>query len=99
MDLAEGQCAVVARVPMRIESAGPVNLHVVKCDDTTCELIASGRGWASLTIRSGDFAIRPAARYVLCRNGVEIRSAVATGDALSFPFELADQVRIGVKEK
>ena len=87
----EGQCAVVRRIPMHIESAGPVNLHVSKYDDKGCELVASGRGPAILTIGTGDFSIRPGTGYVLRRNGAGARSAIATREPLSFPLELADE--------
>jgi hypothetical protein len=90
VDLAKDQCAVVKKIPVSLESAGPVNVHVTKYDATGCELVASGRGPATLTIRNGDFPIRPGLKYVLRKNGADAHSTVAAGESLSFPLELAE---------
>ena len=77
---------------------GPFILHVSKYDEKGCELVANGRGPSILTIRSGDFPIRPGTGYVIRRNGRYSRSAIATHGSLSFSLELADEVRISIKE-
>jgi hypothetical protein len=97
VDLAEGQCAVVRRIPVHIESAGPVNLHVSQYGDKGCELVASGRGPATLTIGGGDFSMKLGAEYVLRRNGVDSPAVIATRGTLSFPLPLADDVRISIR--
>lgn len=99
VDLAEGQCAVVRKLPLGIQSAGPVNLHVSRYDARACELIVSGRGPATLTIRSGDFPVRPGGRYVAGCNGAETPWAPATSESLSLPLELAGEARISIQQK
>jgi hypothetical protein len=91
VDLAKNQCALVKKIPVTIESAGPVNVHVIRYDDKACDLVASGRGPATLTIRGGDFLVRPGLKYVLRKNGADARSALATGESLAFFMELSDQ--------
>jgi hypothetical protein len=96
VDVSEGQCAVVRSMPVRIESAGPVNLRVIEYGSNGCELVASGRGPAVLTLRTGDFPVRPAARYAFSKNGAKAQGAADASGLLSFSFELTGEARIRV---
>jgi hypothetical protein len=97
LDLAGGQCAVVRRVPVGIESASPVNFHLSRYDPRGCELVASGRGAATLTLRSGELRIEPGMKYVLRKGATDRQPVIAAGSRLTVPLELADDVRISIE--
>jgi hypothetical protein len=96
VDLAKDQCAVVKKIPLSIQSAAPVNLHISRYDDEAIELRASGTGPATLALRSGDFPVRPGAEYVL-KTGTEQRRVVAdAAGSLSLPLKLGEEVEVSI---
>ncbi len=96
VELAKDQCSVVTKIPVSIESAGPVNFRVDRYDGQGCDLVASGRGTATLVIRDGGFPVTAQAKYVLRVTGADARPATAGGPSLSFSLPLADETRISL---
>jgi hypothetical protein len=96
VELTKDQCAVVKRLPLRIQSTSPVNVHVSRYDAVAVELTASGTGPATLMVRGGDFAVTSGISYV-CRVRAAEQQATADRDGLlSLPLALADHVNIRI---
>jgi hypothetical protein len=94
VELAKDQCAVVKRIPLSIESASPVNLHVARYDCDGIALTTSGRGPATLRVRAGEFAMTPGAQHV-CRVGPTEKRFAADGSGnLLVPLDLGEQEEI-----
>lgn len=65
LDLGKSQCAVVKKIPLTVRSAAVVNLHVRKYDDKSIELSANAAQPASLVVQSGEFLVKPQAKYLV----------------------------------
>ena len=96
VDLGRQQCAVVKKIPITIESAGPVNVRVGKYDGRTIELVANAGRSARLTIRGGEFPVRPGSEHLLAIDGRQARVAADGEGSLAISLKPAGQVRIRV---
>lgn len=95
VDLAEGESAVVVRLPARLQAEGPVNVMLTRYDADGLELLCNGKGEAELQVRGGDFAIEPGARYRATGATVESVSADAAG-LLRVPLQLDGMMKVAV---
>ena len=96
VDLAKDQCAVVRKIPLSIQSAAPVNLHISRYDDEAIEVRASGTGPATLALRSGDFPVRPGAEYVLKTGAAQTTVAADATGSLRLPLEMGEEVQLSI---
>ena len=96
VELGRQQCAVVKRIPISVESAGPVNVHVGKYEGMTIELAANAGRSAKLTIRNGDFPVKAGSEYLVAIAGRQTRVVADSTGSLVISFEPAGQVEIRV---
>jgi hypothetical protein len=96
VELGRQQCAVVKKLPITVESAGPVNVHVGKYESKTIELAANAGRSAKLTIRNGDFPVKAGSEYLVAIAGRQTRVVADSVGSLVVSFEPAGQVDIRV---
>ena len=96
VDLGRQQCAVIKKIPITLESAGPVNVHVGKYDGHTIELLANASRPARLTIRGGEFPVKPGLVYTVAIGGRQTRVAADGAGVIAISLEPARQAEIRV---
>ena len=65
ISLREGEMVVLKKIPLTIQSKSPINLVAGEYDGKAIELLLNGTGKIVLTIRSGDFPIKPKSPYTV----------------------------------
>ncbi len=95
VELARSEAAVVEKIPVSLAASDPVNVLTRRYDESGIELIVSGTGSATVTVRDGAFAVRSGKRYELIVNG-RVQRVAAKDNTLSFPIPLGRQVSVKI---
>jgi hypothetical protein len=98
LPLEREQTAVVRRLPVRLETATPVNSHCARYDADEIRLILHGRGPAQLTLRHGDFAVESGVRYSVSGDTAGAIAADAAG-VLNVPLTLDGQTEVVIVQE
>ena len=94
--LGENETAIVKKIPITFESRRPVNLVAVRYDANAVELILNGSGTVNLQVRSGDFAAKPGAAYIVKTDTAKRVIADERG-RLCFKIRLKGQLRLRIE--
>ena len=63
LKLKKDESAAVAKIPVTLAAPAPVNVNVRRYDGEAIRMALNGRGEATVTIRDGEFSIKPGAVY------------------------------------
>ena len=94
--LRENETAALKKIPMTIQSSAPINLIVPQYDAQGIRLLLNAQGEAKVTVRNGDFAVKPGATYRI-KSGEDRKVTAANDGALSFPVALNGQTEIRIQ--
>ena len=94
--LAPREAAVIRKVPVRLKASSPVNVVFRQYDGQGVALGLNGQGEARLTVADGEFAIKPAAAY-LVRTATETRATADSQGVLTFTCQLNGATEMSVR--
>jgi hypothetical protein len=97
VDLAKEQCAVVKRIPVRIEAAAPVNVHLRRYNSASLALRLHGSGAARLSVRSGEFHVVAGTAYEVTVGKTRQRVSADGQGTLTVPLDLCGQQDVTVQ--
>jgi hypothetical protein len=95
LPLADLECAVVIRVPARLETSEPVNVLVQQYDVSGVRLRLNGTGHIRLEFTSGEFRVEPNAKFVVVTDKTETVTADDDG-RLILPLDLTGHTAVQI---
>ena len=95
LDLAKHESAVIVPIPATLDTDSQVNTRVAAYDAARLNMLLSGKGKATLHLRSGTLLLESGSSYEVLING-KSTTLKAANDMLVIPLELAGLVEIYV---
>ncbi len=88
VSLRDQESAVVKKIPVSMKTSGRVNVSCSQYDGKGIKILLNGKGRAYVTVKTGDFSVKPKAKYSLVVDGVAKRITAGAGGAISFQLDL-----------
>lgn len=95
LTLGENESAIVARIPVRLDAAKPINVIVRQYDANGIELALNGKGRAVVVFRDGLFPVHSHAAYRIETDPPQTITADRNG-TLSVPLRLNGEARLRI---
>lgn len=88
VSLGDQESAVVKKIPVYMKANGRVNVSCPQYDDKGIKIQLNGKGKVDVTVKAGDFSVKPKAEYTLTVDGHAKRVTAGAGGSISFRLDL-----------
>ena len=94
--LNENETAVLKKIPVTLQSSGPVNVLVRQYDGKGIKMLLNAKASVQVTVRSGEFPIIPRGAYLVKADKERTVTAERDG-TLAFSFQTEGQSEVGIE--